>query len=139
MLTFYDLLRQLRVFSVFFQTADTLQIKGLGEKFSESVNQMMGSGYSSSTPRLLSVPSQHSVNSRQLSTESLPEYLHRTRSFSPRQASTDSRQYSIESSVSALVRKQPTPPASPPRHYRKKFRRMSGCGSSSGTLSFIRL
>ena len=60
------------------QTADTLQIKGLGEKFSESVNQMMGGGGSSySSQRLLSVPSQHSVNSRQLSTESLPEYLHR--------------------------------------------------------------
>ena len=76
-----------------FQTADTLQIKGLGEKFSESVNQIMGSGNGSGaaagssmssssrgaapTPRLLSVPSQHSVNSRQYSTESLPEYFHR--------------------------------------------------------------
>ncbi len=133
-----------------FQTADTLQIKGLGEKFSESVNQMMHGGSTHSSfsstgtapPRLLSVPSQHSVNSRQYSTESLPEYLHRTASrdqphLSPRrQASADSRQYSIESSVSAVVRKQPTPPASPPRssatHYRKKFRRLSGGGSSSG-------
>ncbi len=131
-----------RIFYVFLQTADTLQIKGLGEKFSESVDRVMASGGagmpvrgggSSAGPRLLSVPSQHSINSRQLSTESLPEYLHRARDFSPRQASVDSRQYSIESSVSALVRKHPTPPASPPRHhrYRKKFRRISG-GSSSG-------
>jgi len=77
------------------KTADTLQIKGLGEKFNESVGQMMsghrsgGGGHaqmrsSASMPasgiassRLLSVPSQHSVNSRQHSTESLPEYLHR--------------------------------------------------------------
>ena len=115
------------------QTADTLQIKGLGEKFSESVNDIMNSGGSASfprSPRLLSVPSQ---NSRQMSTESLPEYLHRNRDFaSSRQASTDSRQYSVESAVSAHVRKHPTPPASPPRHhYRKKFRRMSGAGSSS--------
>lgn len=71
-----------------FQTADTLQIKGLGEKFSDTVNEMMsgggassssgsGAAFSARSPRLLSVPSQHSVNSRQMSTESLPEYFHR--------------------------------------------------------------
>ena len=81
------------------KTADTLQIKGLGEKYSESVNSLIGGGSSSNershatraesssgdpdrgrslaSNRLLSVPSQHSFGSRQLSTESLPEYLHR--------------------------------------------------------------
>ena len=75
-----------------FQTADTLQIKGLGEKYSESVSSLISSAQSntantatgsrsnfesSTSSRLLSVPSQHSGESRQLSTESLPEFLHR--------------------------------------------------------------
>ena len=75
------------------QTADTLQIKGLGEKYSESVSSFIGSTQgntsnvaaggrsvfesSSSSSKLLSVPSHQSGESRQLSTESLPEYLHR--------------------------------------------------------------
>ncbi|XP_059089456.1 uncharacterized protein LOC131885430 isoform X2 [Tigriopus californicus] len=114
--------------SGFIKTADTLKIQGIGEKFTDEANKIIGG----SSRRLLSVPSQHSVNSRQYSTESLPVYLDKTSSLSPRQASTDSaRQMSFESSMSTLIRKQPTPPASPPRHFRKKFRRSSGCGSSS--------
>ena len=75
-------------YSNFFQTAETLQIKGLAEKF-ESVGNLLtnSTGSSSRKPlisssslgssRLLSVPSQHSVGSRQMSTESLPEYFNR--------------------------------------------------------------
>ena len=61
---------------------------------------------------------------------------------SPRQASFESRQYSFESqsgmpggSNSSTTKRQATnsPPLSPTRmQFRKKFRRMSGCGSSSG-------
>ena len=82
---------------ILLQTADTLQIKGLGEKYSENVSSFIGctqrsssteatvatgsgcrSGFDSSTSsKLLSVPSHQSGESRQLSTESLPEFLHR--------------------------------------------------------------
>lgn len=119
------------------KTAETLQIKGLAEKFTESVSSarrtlLASSSFASS--RHLSVPS---VGSRQLSTESLPEYFQRT--HSPRQASFESRQYSLESTsgipVCSAASKRPaqSPPLSPSRlQFRKKFRRMSGCGSSSG-------
>eukprot|EP00094_Tigriopus_californicus_P001872 TCALIF_01805-PA protein Name:"Similar to lolal Longitudinals lacking protein-like (Drosophila melanogaster)" AED:0.31 eAED:0.31 QI:614/1/0.66/1/1/1/3/0/173 len=57
--------------SGFIKTADTLKIQGIGEKFTDEANKIIGG----SSRRLLSVPSQHSVNSRQYSTESLPVYL----------------------------------------------------------------
>ena len=70
-----------------FQTAETLQIKGLAEKFSEFPGNLMTNSSPRKAPlisssslgssRLLSVPSQHSVGSRQMSTESLPEYFNR--------------------------------------------------------------
>eukprot|EP00093_Oithona_nana_P006019 06019.XXX_38040_36817_1 [CDS] Oithona nana genome sequencing. len=123
------------------KTAETLQIKGLAEKFTETMtnnssNRRMLATASFSSNRYLSVPSQYSSGSRQLSTESLPEdYLRRTLS-SPRQASVESRQYSIESSLPSTTtnaaKRTVSPPLSPTRmQFRKKFRRMSGC--SSGT------
>ena len=63
---------------------------------------------------------------------------------SPRQASFESRQYSFESQSgmpggsNSTTKRQATnsPPLSPTRmQFRKKFRRMSGCGSSSGEFS----
>jgi hypothetical protein len=82
-------LKRLKAFIFYvFQTADTLQIKGLAEKFSEEsmggllsgVGKLASSASKDKPPtksRLLSVPSQHSVGSRQYSTESLPEYFNR--------------------------------------------------------------
>ena len=84
-------INNLKIYFIY-QTADTLQIKGLGEKYSESVSSFIGSNQgkpnslaagrraefeSSTSSKLLSVPSHQSGESRQLSTESLPEYLHR--------------------------------------------------------------
>ena len=73
--------------ALIFQTAETLQIKGLAEKFESVGNLIANSSGSRKAPlisssslgssRLLSVPSQHSVGSRQMSTESLPEYPYR--------------------------------------------------------------
>jgi hypothetical protein len=54
----------------FFQIAETLQIKGLAGGVISSGSDPLRN------PRFLSV-SQQSAGSRQLSTESLPEYLHR--------------------------------------------------------------
>ena len=52
--------------------------------------------------------------------------------LSPRDTtSLESRQHSVESAT-VTKRLQPSPPTSPHRHFRKKFRRMSGAGSSSG-------
>ena len=77
----------LRLRCFVFQTAETLQIKGLAEKFSEFPGNLMTNSSPRKAPlisssslgssRLLSVPSQHSVGSRQMSTESLPEYFNR--------------------------------------------------------------
>ncbi|XP_040565301.1 uncharacterized protein [Lepeophtheirus salmonis] len=136
------------------KTADTLQIKGLGEKFNEGVGHLMD--HSSDRKRfsikhdskLLSVPSTQSGSGdyRQLSTESLPEYLHRSRDFSSRQHSYESPHQSFESFSGSLNLKLSSPPlplpanspppplpanSPPPKHLRKKFRRLSGCGSSS--------
>ena len=71
------------LFNWWFQTAETLQIKGLAEKFTETMrnnssNRRLLASASFSSSRYLSVPSQYSSGSRQLSTESLPEdYLRR--------------------------------------------------------------
>ena len=58
------------------------------------------------------------------------------RTNSPRLQSMESRQYSVESTPgisSTTKRAAPSPPLSPTRlQFRKKFRRMSGGGSSSG-------
>ena len=63
-------------------------------------------------------------------------YLITFRTNSPRLQSMESRQYSVESTPgisSTTKRAAPSPPLSPTRlQFRKKFRRMSGGGSSSG-------
>jgi len=120
------------------KTADALQIKGL-----EKNNELL-SGYLAGTtsPRLLPLPSQQG---RQPSTESLPEYLHRSRSeggfFPHRALSAESRGYSFDSGpldISRLKR-QISPPGSPTpasskqgssSYARKKFRNRSDAESA---------
>ena len=88
-----------------FQTADTLQIKGL-----EKNNELMAPYLSESNPRLLSVPQQL----RQPSTESLPEYLHRSRSdagvFPHHTLSSESRGMSFESQLEMSNQKRALSP-----------------------------
>jgi len=121
------------------KTADALQIKGL-EKNNDLLSPYLGS------PRLLPLPSQQG---RQPSTESLPEYLQRSRSeggFFPHRAhSAESRGFSFDSGpldISRLKR-QISPPGSPTHsstnkqgsgstsYARKKFRNRSDAESAS--------
>jgi len=122
------------------KTADALQIKGL-----EKSNELMAPYLSNSSPRssssLLSVPGQ----TRQPSTESLPEYLQRSRSdagYYPHRAhSAESRGMSFESHLEVSRPKRVLSPPGSPSHVlttggsyaRKKFRNRSENNSSLGT------
>lgn len=116
------------------KTADALQIKGL-EKSNDLLSPYLGS------PRLLPVPPHHG---RQPSTESLPEYLHRSRSeggFFPHRAhSAESRGFSFDSGPLEISRhkRNLSPPGSPGKsvpagssYARKKFRHRSENESAS--------
>lgn len=114
------------------KTADALQIKGL-EKNNELLSPYLGS------PRLLPVPSNHG---RQPSTESLPEYLHRSRSdagiYPHRAHSAESRGLSFDSGPLEISRHKRllSPPGSPnipsgSSYARKKFRNRSDNESAS--------
>ena len=70
--------------------------------------------------------------------------LHFRNNSPSRQQSMESRQYSVEStpgiSSTSTKRAAPSPPLSPTRlQFRKKFRRMSGGGSSSGKIFFKKI
>jgi len=122
------------------KTADALQIKGL-----EKNNELMAPYLTNSSPRssssLLSVPGQ----TRQPSTESLPEYLQRSRSdagYYPHRAhSAESRGMSFESHLEVSRPKRVLSPPGSPGHVittggsyaRKKFRNRSENNSSMGT------
>ena len=130
-------------------TADALQIKGL-----EKTNELMapylrpeaGQSSRSSDRNLLSVPGPGP--GRQLSTESTPEYLQRSRSdagYYPHRAhSAESRGHSFESRLEVSRPKRVlTPPLSPAHSQdqisgnfaRKKFRNRSENASSSFSTS----
>ena len=121
------------------KTADALQIKGL-----EKNNELMAPYLTNSSPRsssLLSVPGQ----TRQPSTESLSEYLQRSRSdagYYPHRAhSAESRGMSFESPLEVSRPKRVLSPPGSPSHVittggsyaRKKFRNRSENNSSLGT------
>jgi len=115
------------------KTADTLQIKGL-----EKNNELMAPYLSESNPRLLSVPQQL----RQPSTESLPEYLHRSRSdagvFPHHTLSSESRGMSFESQLEMSNQKRALSPTDSPSHTssyaRKKCRNRSGEHSAPASV-----
>jgi len=129
------------------KTADALQIKGL-EKNNELMSSYLGTSPSRQAS-LLSVPGQ----TRQPSTESLPEYLQRSRSdggYYPHRAhSAESRGMSFESplDVSGRPKRLHSPPGSPAAgpsgsaapaggsgsYARKKFRNRSENTNSQGT------
>lgn len=122
------------------KTADALQIKGL-EKNNDLLSPYLG------PTRLLSVPSHQT---RQPSTESLPEYLlQRSRSdgggyFPQRAHSAESRGYSFDSGPLEVSRQKRllSPPGSPTQtqpagssHARKKFRQASGTTTATTTTT----
>ena len=129
-------------------TADALQIKGL-EKTNELMAPYLASGSGSlsrSSQNLLSVPGHGST--RQPSTESMPEYLQRSRSdagyYPHRALSAESRGLSFDSRLEvARPKRVLTPPLSPSHSHehlsgnfaRKKFRARSENTSSSFSTS----
>lgn len=125
------------------KTADTLQIKGL-----EKNNELMAPYLSATNPRLLNVPQEN----RQPSTESLPEYLQRSRSdagcFPHHTLSTESKNLSFDCpleiskskrSLSPVDGSSPIHGSSSATHIRKKFRRRSGENSASASMELSSL
>jgi len=112
------------------KTADTLQIKGL-----EKNNELMAPYLSSTNPRLLSVPQEN----RQPSTESLPEFLQRSRSdagcFPHHTLSSESRNLSFDCPLEVSKKRSLSPDGSSPSSaVRKKFRRKSGENNTSASM-----